>query len=96
MTQNSLTNDLEPWRNRIDEIEVELLKLLNERAQCAVKIGQIKKELGLEIFDPKREDIILKRVAERNSGPFSDQSIQNIILTIMAETRALEAENHPL
>ena len=36
-------NDLEGWRKRIDEIDQQILKLLNERSRCAVEIGHIKK-----------------------------------------------------
>ena len=32
-------------RSRIDEIDSELLKLLNKRAKCVIKIGKIKPKL---------------------------------------------------
>ena len=46
---------IDDWRIRIDEIDVKLVQLFNERAQCAVEIGHIKRRLGLDVYSPKRE-----------------------------------------
>ena len=42
-------NDFDQWRKRIDEIDQQLVRLLNERSQCAVEIGHIKKQLNVPI-----------------------------------------------
>lgn len=39
--------DMIPWRQRIDAIDLVILRLLNERARCANYIGYIKKKAGL-------------------------------------------------
>ncbi len=39
-------SDVAGWRKRIDEIDQQLVKLLNERSQCAVEIGHLKKTHG--------------------------------------------------
>ena len=35
---------LEPLRNRIDEIDSEILSLVNERAKAALAVGKLKEE----------------------------------------------------
>ncbi len=48
-------SDLDEWRKRIDEVDRQLVKLLNERSQCAVEIGHLKKKLKLPAWQPQRE-----------------------------------------
>ena len=50
--------DIAYWRKKIDELENNLIELLNNRANYAVKIGKIKKEKGLPVFDASREQEI--------------------------------------
>jgi len=40
--ENPTEDDMGPWRNRIDQIDLVLLALLNERSKAANIIGQIK------------------------------------------------------
>lgn len=83
-------NDLDGWRKRIDEIDQELLTLLNERSQCAVEIGHIKKKLNLPAWQPQREAEILRNVVKSNHGPLDDAAIRRLFERIIDEARALE------
>lgn len=83
-------NDL---RKKIDIIEDELIIALNKRAEYSLEIGKIKKQEGLPVFIPNREKEILDRVAQKNNGPLSAEFIQNIFITIMEESRKLQANN---
>jgi chorismate mutase len=40
---------IDDLRQRIDELEEQLVALLNERSACALEIGRIKRELGVEV-----------------------------------------------
>ena len=40
---------METWRRRIDEIDQMLIRLFNERTQCAIEIGHIKKRLSRSV-----------------------------------------------
>ena len=82
--------DLEGWRKRIDEIDQRLLKLLNERAACAVEIGHIKQALGQAAWQPERELEILRNVVQSNLGPLNDAAIRRLFERIIDEARALE------
>ena len=54
---NTLTERLLPWRNRIDELDRQILELLNERARAALEVGKIKQDFNTEevILKPERE-----------------------------------------
>jgi chorismate mutase-like protein len=84
--------DIAEWRKRIDEIDKKLLALLNERAHCAVEIGNIKKRAGIEVYDPERENEILNHIRSVNEGPLSNDSIQRLFEYLIRETRQLECD----
>ena len=46
---------LDELREDIDRVDEVLVRLLNERARVAVEIGRVKKEKGIEIYQPERE-----------------------------------------
>ncbi|MCQ2089459.1 MAG: chorismate mutase [Fibrobacter sp.] len=81
---------IEDWRNRIDELNGELIALLNKRATFATEIGKLKKELGLPVLDATREQAVLDRVGSMTNGPLSSDSIKRIFQVIMEETRKVE------
>ena len=83
-------NDLDGWRKRIDEIDQELLRLLNERSHCAVEIGHIKRQLNLPAWQPEREAEILRHVVKSNPGPLDDAAIRRLFERIIDEARSLE------
>jgi len=82
--------DLSDWRQKIDSLNMELLKLLNERAKCALAIAAVKKDKNLAIHDPDRERQVLDVVAGENPGPLSDESVRRIFACIIQEHRRLE------
>jgi chorismate mutase-like protein len=83
-------NDLDGWRKRIDEIDKQLVKLLNERSQCAVEIGHWKKTVSLPAWQPQREAEILRNVVKANEGPLDDAAIRRLFERIIDEARSLE------
>jgi len=83
-------NDFDGWRKRIDEIDRELVKLLNERSQCAVEIGHLKKQQNLPAWQPQREAEILRNVVKANAGPLDDAAIGRLFERIIDEARSLE------
>jgi len=82
--------DLADWRCRIDEIDGKLVTLLNERASCARKIGEIKHGTGIDVLDPEREREIITRIRNLNAGPLGDNDLFGIFETIIASCRKIE------
>ena len=83
-------SDLAGWRRRIDEIDQQLVKLLNERSQCALEIGHLKKAMDLPTWQPQRELDILRNVVKANEGPLDDAAIRRLFERIIDEARSLE------
>ncbi|MGD9504438.1 MAG: prephenate dehydratase [Syntrophobacteraceae bacterium] len=81
---------LKPIRERIDVLDSELLRLLNERMTLVQEVGRIKAEKGLALFDPGREERIYERLCGINSGPLTEESLRAIFREIMAASRLLQ------
>jgi chorismate mutase len=78
------------WRQRIDQIDTQLMGLLNSRSACAVEIGRVKRALGLPIYSPEREAEILERVMRENPGPLDALAVRRVFERIIDESRRLE------
>jgi chorismate mutase len=79
-------------RERVDEVDRELIRALNERARIVQEIMALKAESGAPVYDPKREEEILQRVVEQNSGPIYDSSMRDIFELILHRIRDLEIQ----
>jgi chorismate mutase/prephenate dehydratase len=80
--------DIEKLRKQIDELDAELVRLLNERASVAQRIGQAKN--GAPAYRPEREAEVLRRVAGQASGPLSAQRLTAVFREVISACRALE------
>jgi chorismate mutase len=90
---NAGTQDrIEDLRSRVDEVDRELIRALNERARIVQEIMAIKAEAGKPLFDPRREEEILRKVAEENEGPIYDSSIRDIFELILHRIRDMEVQ----
>ncbi|HEY8355539.1 MAG TPA: prephenate dehydratase [Methylophilaceae bacterium] len=85
-----MDEQLKSHRDRIDAIDDQLLKLVNERACHAREIGMIKGEGP--IYRPEREAQVLRRLLQNNQGPLSDEAVTAIFRSVMSNCRALERE----
>ena len=81
---------IDDLRAEIDHLDSELLKIFNQRAVLALRIGELKKESGLPIFDPGREKKIFQRMKNDNPGPLDDQAIVRLFERVIDESRRLE------
>src|SRR5437868_542984 len=81
---------LKTLRTQIDKLDLNILKLVNERAHLASEIGKVKFENGGEIFSPAREEEVLQNVCQNNKGPLDDATIRAIYREIMSGARALQ------
>src|ERR1700687_566738 len=81
---------IEDWRARIDELDGDLLRLLNERARIALKVGESKKEAGAALCDHTREREVIERMCEANDGPLDDRAIVELYRAIIHESRRIQ------
>ena len=82
---------LDEIRRDIDRVDEVLVRLLNERARCVCEIGRLKKETGVEIYQPDREKDVLNHVrAVASEGPLGPDAIARLFERIIDEARRLE------
>lgn len=81
---------IEKLRLKMDEIDLKLLSLLNERADVAVNIGKIKMQRNLAVYDQDREKIVLQNIQQQKDGQLSNESKKRIFKTIIEECRKSE------
>lgn len=84
------TLDIDTIRKRINLLDDELLRIFNQRAALALEIGQVKKQLDLPIYDPRREKLIFARIQEKNQGPLDNSAIIRLFERVIDESRSLE------
>ena len=82
-----MNDRLSELRGKIDALDLEILKLVNERARHAHEIGQIKQGA---IYRPEREAQVLRRIKDLNPGPLPAESAARLFREIMSACLALE------
>src|SRR5215831_13894831 len=84
------------WRSRINDLDRELLRLLNERARIALKVGESKKEAGVSVCDHTREREVIERMCATNEGPLDDRAIIELYRAIIHESRRIQTRSDQL
>ncbi len=87
---------IEDWRARIDDIDAAIVRLLNERAACALEIGRLKKTQAIPVYQPERERYVVERVRRLTcemGGQLGPGAIGRLFERIIDEARGLELGN---
>ena len=83
-----MADDIDKLRREIDGVDDELLKLINQRAGLAGRIGALKQ--GAPAYRPERETEILRRVAAMNPGPLALERVSSVFREVISACRGLE------
>lgn len=83
---------LDEARKRIDEIDIRITELLNERARAVEIIGREKQRLEMKVYEPRREEQVLANVNAHNRGPLSNEALKRIYERVMDEMRTLQRD----
>jgi len=89
-------SSIDDLRTRIDALDLRLVELLNQRAACALEVGEVKRALGLDIYQPEREAQVLQNVqqhAQAIGGPLGGEALTRLFERIIDEARRLERES---
>jgi len=78
-------------RRRIDQVDRKLLRLLNQRAKLALRVGRVKVQRQLPVIDRRREQAVLRQVSTANGGPLSRAAIQAVFREVLRQNRRLVA-----
>jgi chorismate mutase len=83
---------IEDWRKKIDEMDLKIVELINQRAAAAREIGKLKNNTNLPIYEPEREKKILEAVKKANRGPLPDSEVQHVFERIIDVMRKLQQQ----
>jgi len=84
-----MTNEeIRSLRETLRDLDGEIVRLLNARAEVALAIGRIKNDQGLDIYDPSQEARVYNRVREANFGPLPEHHLRNIFREIISTSRS--------
>jgi len=90
MANDSPNSPIDALRAKIDSLDLELLKLLNQRARLATEIGKAKKVEQGDFHVPSREQKIYQQLERHNQGPLPNQAVRHIFREIISASLALE------
>jgi len=88
--ERNVKQRLDALRREIDAIDEQLVRLLSDRAECALRIGHEKKLAGMDVYQPSRETEVLDHVQRINMGPLDDAAMKRLFERIIDEARRLE------
>ncbi len=89
MTQN---NTIESLRDKIAELNDELLKLLKERGHLVEELDELKRKSGRPAYDPVRESEMLERLLKQGSAPYQPTQLQRIFKSIFDASKEIQDE----
>ena len=84
--------DIEDWRKKIDDIDLQIVTLISERAVAAQAIGRLKSATNLPVYEPNRERMVFEKVRAANKGPLPGIEMQHIYERIIDVMRALQRD----
>ncbi|MDA7027265.1 bifunctional 3-deoxy-7-phosphoheptulonate synthase/chorismate mutase [Bacillus sp. CLL-7-23] len=86
--------ELDLLRQQTNDLNLQILKLINERGRIVQEIGKTKEAQGINRYDPVRERAMLDSIIEHNDGPFEDSTIQHIFKEIFKAGLELQEDDH--
>ena len=84
--------DIADWRRKIDELDQQLVRLINQRAECAIEIGRLKRNQDMPVYEPDRERVIFENIARNNGGPLSNMQLRQIFERLVDVMRQIQGE----
>ena len=82
--------DISDWRQKIDELDEQIVRLINQRAEAAEAIGELKRVADLPVYEPRREQDVLNHVRAANPGPLADAEMLHVYERIIDVMRTLQ------
>jgi len=74
-------------RNEIDDIDSQLVDLLKKRRTVTTKVGELKSEVGMPIYAPKREEALLtKRREQAQEAGLNPDVIEDVLRRLMSDS----------
>lgn len=81
-------------RQRINHIDQQIVRLLNQRFETVTAIGELKQQQQLPVLDQQREQWVLQQVAVKSTQTAHTPYLQAIYQAIMHNSRAYQTDLH--
>lgn len=78
-----VNENLEVLRDRLDQLDEQLVNLMGERQELIAKIGEVKSDAGRQIRDFKRERIVLDRARQAAIEAHVDPDLSEAIFKLL-------------
>jgi chorismate mutase/prephenate dehydratase len=76
-------------RQRIDAVNLQLLRLLEHRAELAVEVAHLKRRRDLPVYDPQRESHMLSELLPQSRGVLEPRELETVFNRIFQACRSL-------
>ena len=84
-------SDIKTFRQQIDDLDDEILRLLNKRMLLVQEIAALKHQTGKDPLDLDREQSIFRRLARENQGPLAWGAVKKIFGEILSASRDIQS-----
>ncbi|GEN45933.1 bifunctional 3-deoxy-7-phosphoheptulonate synthase/chorismate mutase [Alkalibacillus haloalkaliphilus] len=89
-----MSNHLDQLREELDQVNIKILELINERGRLVKEIGDIKTSQGMKAYDPVREREMLNHIVEQHEGPFEYSTIEHLFKEIFKAAKELQEDDY--
>ena len=84
--------DIADWRNKIDELDEQIVRLISQRAEAARAIGDLKSASALPVYEPKREQQVFDHVTLQ-PRPLGNAEMLHVYERIIDVMRTLQRKD---
>lgn len=85
--------NLQSFREQIDSIDEQILKLLEKRMDLVRDVGKLKAKLDLAVEDLNREQEIIERLTKHAHGHLSEGQLIRIFTAVFKSSKQLQRNN---
>ncbi|EFR30889.1 chorismate mutase [Eremococcus coleocola] len=83
---------LEAERQRIDQIDQEIVALFEARMETVLQVAQYKLDHDLPVLDASREHLVIEKVRGKLNNPELAPYLTELYQTMMAQSRAYQSQ----
>ena len=79
---------IKQFRDQISDNDLKIVDLINKRLTLVDKLWRYKAELGVDMYNPEREEWMVTFLSRANKGPLSQDALREIYRTIVETTKS--------
>lgn len=87
-----MADGLSGFRERIDACDAQIIRLINDRLNICLEVGEYKSARGIAVKDAARESEVIARILDGNEGPCPPEVLEQIYRILIDAAVRLEEE----